>query len=381
MEGEEGNWSEVVEDLVNAGEVDKAISLLESVVSKLETLNSSQLDTLQLSCAIFDLAKLYSAKGFSLKADEARSRALLVRERYDGTRSPLRDLGTAKEDFGQNCTPYEASACDGFPNDHGERHPEKSSVLPDNSLPREESLDNDWEAIADCAPEDLLSSQCLPEVSKLSLQDNKAQNPKRRGRGKFSYTSDGLYSDQQSYGSVIESLENEALSHNPEGDSSEKSCSAEGDTQTRNLKYGVSHALVLADFPPSTKTADLEKLLENFKNQGFVIRWINDTTALAVFRTQKIALEACNRIQCTFTVRVLEEEDVLLKSIPPRDLDPPRIRPETSTSTARRLIAQGMGIKLPSTNFGSKELRKQEEARRNRIVSRQNMRDDAWGDD
>jgi len=62
------------------------------------------------------------------------------------------------------------------------------------------------------------------------------------------------------------------------------------------------------------------------------------------------------------------------------DLDPPRIRPETSTSTARRLIAQGMGIKLPSTNFGSKELRKQEEARRNRIVSRQNMRDDAWGD-
>ncbi|XP_052190507.1 uncharacterized protein LOC127800104 isoform X2 [Diospyros lotus] len=327
MEGEEGNWSEVVEDLVNAGEVDKAISLLESVVSKLETLNSSQLDTLQLSCAIFDLAKLYSAKGFSLKADEARSRALLVRERYDGTRSPLRDLGTAKEDFGQNCTPYEASACDGFPNDHGERHPEKSSVLPDNSLPREESLDNDWEAIADCAPEDLLSSQCLPEVSKLSLQDNKAQNPKRRGRGKFSYTSDGLYSDQQSYGSVIESLENEALSHNPEGDSSEKSCSAEGDTQTRN------------------------------------------------------SLEACNRIQCTFTVRVLEEEDVLLKSIPPRDLDPPRIRPETSTSTARRLIAQGMGIKLPSTNFGSKELRKQEEARRNRIVSRQNMRDDAWGDD
>jgi len=51
------------------------------------------------------------------------------------------------------------------------------------------------------------------------------------------------------------------------------------------VKYCASHALVLADFPPSTKTADLEKLLENFKNRGFVIRWISDTAALAVFRT------------------------------------------------------------------------------------------------
>lgn len=44
------------------------------------------------------------------------------------------------------------------------------------------------------------------------------------------------------------------------------------------------------------------------------------------------------------------------------------------------MIAQGMGIKLPSA-VGSAEYRKQEDARKNRIVSRQNMRDDAWGDD
>lgn len=68
------------------------------------------------------------------------------------------------------------------------------------------------------------------------------------------------------------------------------------------------------------------------------------------------------------------------------DLEPPRQRPETSARTAQRLIAQGMGIKLPassssSSTFGSSQLRKQEEARKNRIVSRQNMRDDAWGHD
>lgn len=64
------------------------------------------------------------------------------------------------------------------------------------------------------------------------------------------------------------------------------------------------------------------------------------------------------------------------------DLEPPCQRPETSARTAKRLIAQGMGIKLPSASFGSKELRKQEEeARKNRIVSRQTLRDDAWGAD
>ena len=54
------------------------------------------------------------------------------------------------------------------------------------------------------------------------------------------------------------------------------------------MKYGTRHVLVLTGFPPSTKTAYLEKLLENFKDRGVVIRWVNDTVALAVFRTSKI---------------------------------------------------------------------------------------------
>lgn len=62
------------------------------------------------------------------------------------------------------------------------------------------------------------------------------------------------------------------------------------------------------------------------------------------------------------------------------DLEPPRQRPQTSARTAQRLIAQSMGLKLPTT-FGSKELKNQEEARRNRIQTRQKLRDDAWGPD
>lgn len=245
----------------------------------------------------------------------------------------------------------------------------KSSTLPEDGVPCNECPDDDWEAIADRSPEELLSPPGLAEISKLSLENTKEQTPKRRGRGKFSYTSHGLYANQESDG-FVDYSENEVVCH-----------SSDGDIQGIKLKYGTRHVLVLEDFPPSTRTGDLENLLENFKDRGFVIRWVNDTVALAVFRTPPIALEARNRIQCGFTVRVLDEDDVLLSSIPPRDLEPPRQRPKTSARTAQRLIAQGMGIKLPSTNFGSRELRKQEEDRKNRIVSRQSMRDDAWGDD
>ncbi|CAN4100789.1 unnamed protein product [Withania somnifera] len=187
-------------------------------------------------------------------------------------------------------------------------------------------VSQNWEAIADRAPDELLSPQHLPEVSKISLQDSKVQGPKQRGRGTFSYQKHSLYSDQH------------------------------------------------------TKTSDLEKLLQKFKDD-VAIRWANDTTALAVFRPPSLALEASNSILCSFTVRVLCEEDELLSSIPPRDLEPPRIRPQTSARTAQRLIAKTMGIKLPNTGFGSREYRRQEEARKNRIVSRQNLKKDAWGDD
>lgn len=70
----------------------------------------------------------------------------------------------------------------------------------------------DWEAVADRAPDELFSTQCLPGVSNLSLKDTKVQTPKRRGRGTFSYRKKGLYSDQQSDEPAIDNLEDEVVS-------------------------------------------------------------------------------------------------------------------------------------------------------------------------
>lgn len=72
----------------------------------------------------------------------------------------------------------------------------------------------DWEAIADRAPDELLSSRCLPGVSELSLKDTERQIPKRRGRGTFSYENHELYSDQLSDKSVVNDSEYEDVSDN-----------------------------------------------------------------------------------------------------------------------------------------------------------------------
>lgn len=59
-----------------------------------------------------------------------------------------------------------------------------------------------------------------------------------------------------------------------------------------SVLYGTRHVLVLAGFPPSTRTSDLERLFDKFKDQ-FVIRWVNDTTALAVFKTPSAGNDFC----------------------------------------------------------------------------------------
>ncbi|ERN16091.1 hypothetical protein AMTR_s00030p00171760 [Amborella trichopoda] len=97
----------------------------------------------------------------------------------------------------------------------------------------------------------------------------------------------------------------------------------------------------------------------------------------------ELSFEACEARKngsSPYIICSLEEDDSLVSSISMKDLEPPYPRPKTSASTAQRLIAQGMGQRV-SSNFGIGELRKQEEARRNRIQMRQKMRDEAWGAD
>ncbi|KAJ0261317.1 Uncharacterized protein HA466_0044610 [Hirschfeldia incana] len=343
---DEPNWSERVEDLVSAGDVTAAISFLESLTSNLQSrrlCSSSSTELgLQLAAALTQLANLYSSQGLSLKSDELLTRSSLVKQRaLDSDLASSRGSCDAEETSGSNV--------DGCPT-------------------KAESSDDDWEALADREPSTLLSAEELPQISKLSVEEQpKVEAPKRRGRGNFTYNKDVMYSESR----FDDSGDNDMS----RGGGSEKT------DESLKAKYGTRHVLVLADFSPNLRTTDLERLFVDFKDSGFLIRWVNDTTALAVFKTPSTAQEACKSVQCSFTIRVLEDQDSLLGSISGKDLEPPSQRPKTSARTAQRLIAHSMGLKLPASGFGSKELRDQEAARKSRIVSRQKQRDDAWGDD
>ncbi|XVE59661.1 hypothetical protein DITRI_Ditri05aG0063700 [Diplodiscus trichospermus] len=272
--GGEANWSEEVEDLVAAGDTQGAISFLENLLSKLQTTtSSSSSDDLRLASAFSDLASLYSSIGFSLKADELLSGASVLKQRAHS----LSDVGFPKKDSKEDSSSLPNVSLAG--NDkrltHAEGNVEKLPISGDDGSPLKSSSDDDWEAIADREPNVILSSDCLPGVSNISLEDSKVEAPKRRGRGTFSYRKSKLYSDQRSDFSASEDTENEDVGKNPE-------------TKRVESKYGTRHVLVLADFSPSTRTTDLEKRFVDFKDNGVVIRWVSDTTALAVFRTPSI---------------------------------------------------------------------------------------------
>ncbi|GAB4859857.1 hypothetical protein Ancab_011338 [Ancistrocladus abbreviatus] len=300
-EGE--NWSEKVEDLIESGDIDAAISLLEALTLKRKTSVSEH----QLASALFELADLYASKGLSLKADDTRSRAAVLKNRSLHSLSPHfsdnLEISTkeakevrvsAADDLAQSASTVDSSVNDGVS--------DLCSKSSNDNAFREGSPDDDWEAIAD----ELLAPQSLPGVSKLSLEDHEERIPNRRGRGHFSYRKHGLYSDQQS---------DEPFIYDPEDMTTQNK--TEENSDGRN-SYGTRHVLVLDGFQPSTTTTDLEKLFKNFMDQGFAIRWVNDTVALAVFRTPSLALEAFKNTQCTFSVRVLVEDDMILSSIPPK---------------------------------------------------------------
>lgn len=98
----------------------------------------------------------------------------------------------------------------------------------------------DWEAIADREPDELLSSQCLPRVSELSLKNTKVQTPKRRGRGTFSYKKHELYCDQLSSESITSKSEYEDVFQN-----------SKGMTNKTNCKYLFPSLQFMSAFPKS----------------------------------------------------------------------------------------------------------------------------------
>lgn len=136
------------------------------------------------------------------------------------------------------------------------------------------------------------------------------------------------------------------------------------------------------------KTKDLENLVKPYSSQGVSIRWVDDSTALAVFSTPALARQALAGIHDPrFKVQRYSEGNAMISRSSLNDLEPPAQRPATSARVAQRMIAGALSKQGVSNNLRAKSRVNAEQAwiqeleRKQRLLTRHQLRDEAWGDD
>ncbi|MCO5592183.1 hypothetical protein L7F22_046179 [Adiantum nelumboides] len=357
------NWSSTLEDLLDDGDTEEAQRLLEGLVADLRARPDASTN-LTLAAALSDLASLYHALGLPSRAQSASSSALLIKQ-------------TA-----QFCPPLRTAASSNSAGDHVPS--ETASSAPDEAQSiREEGpgaeLEEEWES--------LLSEETI-NLKALSLAKASCDSPlqektsfKQRGRGVFTRGEMGMYIDRLT---TCSTREREQLDTTTEEVEQEEAVS---NVQSK-VTFGVRHVLVVS-FSPSITTRDLEELFEPFGSDGVAIRWVNDTTALAVFRNPETAKEALQSTRNPrFRVELLADDDAIIDLVKEQDLRVPVPRPATSSQAAHRMIMgalQRQGVKKNSkdsiamTSFKSSQ--QQEAERKQRLHTRQKLRDEAWGAD
>ncbi|KAG6557660.1 hypothetical protein Mapa_000941 [Marchantia paleacea] len=369
-------WSSQVEDLVDAGDADGAVNLLKKVVESLQFRDDAD-SNLGLAAALADLGGVYASQGLSLKSDECFTSALLIKQRR--TQKPAEilleswanvgglslhapDTGKDKRGAAQSASSIEDYyKYDHFPSSRG-------SADSCTTGAREEE---DWEAASNELPtlknaSSAFAKQNLPANNKTNVKQ------KQRGRGSFTYGGAGMYSDN--------------LDGDGAGDEDDH---RDGTLSDHSLNVGADHVVVISGFSPKFKTKDLEDLVKPYSKQGgCTLRWIDDTTTLAVFRTPALAREALTGISDPrFKVGVYNESSRAYGLASEKDLQPPAARPASTARVAQRMIAGALsqqGIRqalMAKGRTSAEEVKKQERERRERLQTRALLRDEAWGSD
>ncbi|KAH8937645.1 hypothetical protein BDL97_16G039400 [Sphagnum fallax] len=372
-------WSARVEELVDQQDHDGAVNLLEEVIAKL-SLGENAASNLGLAAALQDLGGLYASEGLSLRADSLLSSSLVIRQRAEkqassaaGDQHPspeFASLGIDHHSGAGDGTSYqrefgpEAGATD---HDRADRDGELSTVGAHDE-------EEDWEAVVpSLLTKPPAFSLPLPTESSASVEKD-IPKQKQRGRGAFTYGGGGLYSDGVDRSSSLEGCE--VADWN------------DTDGASEHWDGGADHVLLISGFSPMMKTKDLENLVKPYSSQGVSIRWVDDSTALAVFSTPALARQALAGIHDPrFKVQRYSEGNAMISRSSLNDLEPPAQRPATSARVAQRMIAGALSKQGVSNNLRAKsrvnaeQARIQELERKQRLLTRHQLRDEAWGDD
>lgn len=350
--GEVLNWSSALEELLDDGKSEEAQQLLEGLEAQLQARPDAPTN-LTLAAVLSDLASVYHSLGRSSQARSASSASLLIKQTVNLLPPPPLTLTERDHKFIETLDLKEV----------------QQEVLHSDSE-REE----DWEALL-C--EDLVKLDGLsPARSAPEIFPHEKTVYKQRGRGAFTHGKMGMHIDR---------LTSSPLEGREQLDITTVAVETEDAASSAHSKVacGVRHVLAVS-FLPSVTTKDLEELFEPFGSPGVALRWVNDTTALAVFRNPEVANEALQSIKnpC-FKLERLTDDDAFIGLVSQRDIQPPVPRPATSSQAAHRMIMgalQRQGIhKLPSPASSFKSAQKQEAERKQRLLTRQKLRDEAWG--
>uniref|UniRef100_A0A182XXD8 Uncharacterized protein n=1 Tax=Anopheles stephensi TaxID=30069 RepID=A0A182XXD8_ANOST len=141
------------------------------------------------------------------------------------------------------------------------------------------------------------------------------------------------------------------------------------------------HVLEVSNFPAEFKTQDLMMLFSQYKESGFDIKWVDDTHALAVFSSSKIAAEVLTTGLSFGRVKPLGEATAESRSKARKcasSLQPYRARPETCAAMARRMVTSALGVKLKTAPEERENERRvlREAKERKRLAAKQ--RDEVW---
>ncbi|XP_050089384.1 uncharacterized protein LOC126573366 isoform X2 [Anopheles aquasalis] len=141
------------------------------------------------------------------------------------------------------------------------------------------------------------------------------------------------------------------------------------------------HVLEVSRFPAEFKTQDLMMLFSQYKETGFDIKWVDDTHALAVFSSSKIAAEVLSAGHAFVQVKPLAEATSESRSKARKcasSLQPYRARPVTCAALARRMVTTALGVRLKTApEERENERRVLREAKERKLLAAK-QRDEVW---
>ncbi|XP_017844562.1 R3H and coiled-coil domain-containing protein 1 [Drosophila busckii] len=142
------------------------------------------------------------------------------------------------------------------------------------------------------------------------------------------------------------------------------------------------HVLEVSNFPVEFKTPDLLMLFSQYKSSGFDIKWVDDTHALAVFSSSRIAAEVLTMGHPFVKLKPLAEATLesrlKAKKAGAVSMQPYRQRPETCTAMARRLVSGALGVKLPTAPEERENERRVLRQAKERKLLAAKQRDEVW---